>query len=43
MSEQQLGQMEGLTVDDVVTLLRVIEENVEVVEEEGDPTGEQPE
>ena len=34
MSEQQLGQVEGLTGDDVATLLRVIEENVEVVEEE---------
>lgn len=36
MSEQQLGQIEGLTGDDVATLLRVIEENVEVVEEEAD-------
>ena len=38
MSEQQLGQIEGLTGDDVATLLRVIEENVEVVEEETDAT-----
>ncbi len=36
MSEQQLGQIEGLTGDDVATLLRVIEENVEVVDEETD-------
>ena len=45
MSEQQLGQIEGLTTDDVATLLRLIEENVEVVEEEedGDPTEEEPE
>jgi N utilization substance protein A len=45
MSEQQLGEIEGLTTDDVATLLRLIEENVEVVEEEedGDPTEEEPE
>ncbi len=36
MSERQLGQIAGLTGDDVATLLRVIEENVEVVEEETD-------
>ena len=36
MSEQQLGQIEGLTGADVATLLQVIEENVEVVEEETD-------
>jgi N utilization substance protein A len=43
MSEQQLGQIDGLTGDDVVTLLSVIEEHVEVVEEEDGPTGEEPE
>ena len=43
MSEQQLGQIEGLTTDDVATLLRLIEENVEVVEEDGAPTEEEPE
>ena len=43
MSEQQLGAIEGLTTDDVATLLRLIEENVEVVEEDGDPTEEEPE
>jgi N utilization substance protein A len=36
MSEQQLAQIDGLTGDDVATLLRVIKENVEVVEEETD-------
>ena len=40
MDPEQLGQIEGLSGDDVATLLRVIEENVEVVEEEGDATGE---
>ena len=39
MSEQQLGQIEGMTDDDVATLLRIIEENVEVVEEEDDSPG----
>ena len=34
MSEQQLAAVEGLSPDDVTTLLQVIEENVEVVEEE---------
>ena len=34
MSEEQLLQVEGLSAADVTTLLRVIEENVEVVEEE---------
>jgi N utilization substance protein A len=34
MSEAQLGAVEGLSGTDVVTLLRVIEENVEVVEED---------
>ena len=34
MSEQQLAAVEGLAPDDVTTLLQVIEENVEVVEEE---------
>ena len=45
MSEQQLGEIKGLTTDDVATLLRLIEENVEVVEEgeDGDPTEEEPE
>ena len=38
MSEQQLGEIEGLQPDDMATMLRVIEENVEVVEEEGDAT-----
>ena len=41
MSEQQLGQIEGMTGDDVGTLLRIIEENVEVVEEDDDSTGEE--
>ena len=41
MSEQQLGQIEGMTDDDVGTLLRIIEENVEVVEEDDDSTGEE--
>ena len=41
MSEQQLGQIEGLAAADVVTLLRIIEENVEVVEEEGESTNEE--
>ena len=41
MNEQQLGQIEGLTGDDVATLLRVIEENVEVVEEEGDTAADE--
>ena len=36
MSGQQLGEINGISDDDVVTLLRVIEENVEVVEEDGD-------
>ena len=40
MSEQQLGQIDGMTVDNVSTLLRIIEENVEVVEEEDDAPGE---
>ena len=34
MSEQQLAAVEGLSPADVTTLLQVIEENVEVVEEE---------
>ena len=34
MSDEQLGAVEGLSDDDVKTLLRVIEENVEVVEED---------
>ena len=34
MSEQQLVAVEGLSPDDVTTLLQVIEENVEVIEEE---------
>ena len=34
MSEQQLAAVDGLSPDDVTTLLQVIEENVEVVEEE---------
>ena len=34
MSEQQLAAVDGLSPDDVTTLLHVIEENVEVVEEE---------
>ena len=34
MNEQQLAAVEGLSPDDVTTLLQVIEENVEVVEEE---------
>ena len=34
MSEQQLAAVEGLSPDDVKTLLQVIEDNVEVVEEE---------
>lgn len=38
MSEEELGAVEGLSDGDVKTLLRVIEENVEVVEEdEEDP------
>ncbi len=41
MSEQQLGQIEGMTDEDVGTLLRIIEENVEVVEEDDDSTGEE--
>ena len=40
MSEAQLVQVEGFSGDDVATLLRIIEENVEVVEEEGDPAAE---
>ncbi len=36
MSEEQLGAVEGLSAGDVTTLLRVIEENVEVVEEDED-------
>jgi hypothetical protein len=40
MDAEQLGQIEGLSGDDVGTLLRVIEENVEVVEEEADATDE---
>ena len=40
MDAEQLGQIEGLSGDDVGTLLRVIEENVEVVEEEGGATDE---
>ena len=43
MSRQQLGEIEGLADDDVVILLRVIEDNVEVVEEDGDPDGEESE
>lgn len=34
MSDEQIGAVEGLSDDDVKTLLRVIEENVEVVEED---------
>ena len=34
MTEQQLLGVEGLSADDVATLLRIIEENVEVVEED---------
>ena len=34
MSDEQLGTVEGLSAGDVKTLLRVIEENVEVVEED---------
>ena len=34
MTEQQLLEVEGLSADDVTTLLRVVEENVEVVEED---------
>ena len=34
MNREQLGEVEGLLPGDVTTLLRVIEENVEVVEEE---------
>lgn len=37
MTEAQLGAVEGLSPDDVATLLRVIEENVEVVEEDAEP------
>ena len=36
MSKDQLGAVEGLSAGDVTTLLRVIEENVEVVEEDED-------
>lgn len=34
MDKAQLGAVEGLSDDDVTTLLRIIEENVEVVEED---------
>ena len=34
MTEAQLGAVEGLSSEDVTTLLRIIEENVEVVEED---------
>ena len=37
MSERQLAAVEGLSPDDVTTLMQVIEENVEVVEEEESP------
>ena len=37
MSEQQLAAVEGLSPGDVTTLLQVIEENVEVLEEEEEP------
>ena len=43
MSEAQLGAVEGLSGTDVVTLLRVIEENVEVVEEDEEEDEEEQE
>ncbi len=36
MTEQQLLEVEGLSPDDVATLLRVVDENVEVLEEDED-------
>lgn len=41
MSEEQLAQVAGFSGADVATLLRIIEENVEVVDEEGDPETEE--
>ena len=37
MTEAQLGAVEGLSSEDVTTLLRIIEENFEVVEEDEEP------
>ncbi len=41
MSEEQLALVAGFSDADVATLLRIIEENVEVVDEEGDPETEE--
>jgi len=41
MSEPELAAVEGLSPDDVTTLLQVIVENVEVVEEEDSPETEE--
>jgi N utilization substance protein A len=42
LSSEQLGALEGITAEDVVTLQKIIEENVEIVEEEA-PAPEPPE
>jgi N utilization substance protein A len=37
LTPEQLGALEGITAEDVVTLQKIIEENVEIVEEEAPP------
>jgi len=38
LSRDDIGRIEGITVQDVETLMKVIEENVEIVEEQGQET-----
>ena len=42
LSPEQLAGLEGITADDIRTIHRIIEENIEIVEEEEAPVAEMP-